>query len=458
MWQWLKDLILGMFNRKAENEFSIEIDSSAVPIILQSEKISSGNPPWANEELKPTNLAVYINNFTSSLVTLDISISCPDTPRGRWLQSQADYVLEVIQEKASEALGGCGIMLKPNGINVDYIKPTDFAITDWDSNGNILGAVFQSQVTKNKKVYTKMEYHRFEGEWYVVSNRCFVSDSSDQLGKPCELSAVEDWKDLKPDVGFKDLERPLFSFFKNPVPNKNTDVPLGVPIWWNCLKELEDYDIAWNRKADEIFDSTHTTFVPDSAVRFYEGETGSDKTTLPRYVRSVQYSGIENEQITEHVATLLTEQRISDINSILSVIAMKCGFNQGTFVFNENTNYATATQVEADQQTTIRTIQRIRTALVKSLQGLFYALNVMADLETTLPVEMDVLDDIIFDFQDITYNFEEDRANWWKYRVQGDVPAWMYYVKFEGMTEDEAKAMVEEATPPMDTTIDSFFS
>ena len=27
------------------------------------------------------------------------------------------------------------------------------------------------------------------------------------------------------------------------------------------------------------------------------------------------------------------------------------------------------------------------------------------------------------------------------------VPAWLYFVKFEGMTEEEAKAMIEEAQP-----------
>ena len=36
-------------------------------------------------------------------------------------------------------------------------------------------------------------------------------------------------------------------------------------------------------------------------------------------------------------------------------------------------------------------------------------------------------------------------ANWWKYRLQGDVPPWMYYVKFEKMSEEEAKTMIEES-------------
>lgn len=440
-----------MFNRKAEKDFDIEIDESALPLIYKYEHISAGLPPWANEEIRTTNLAGYINDFTARLVTLDLSISCPDTPRGRWLQQQADYLLEVIQEKVSEAVGGCGLMFKPNGMNIDYIRPGDFSVTESDSNGNIKGCIFQSRVKKDKLFYTKLEYHRFEGELYIVSNRCYVSDNEQDIGKPCPLTDVEEWKGLKDDVGFEGLEYPLFAYFKNPAPNRLLDSPLGLPIWWNCEKELEDYDTAWNRKADEINDSTHITFVPDSAIRF-----GEDGVKLPRYVRGLQFDGLE-AKVEEHVATLLTEQRLSDINSILSVIAMKCGYNQGTFVFNENTNFATATQVEADQQETIRTIERLRTALRKAMKQLMYALNVMADLDTTLPVEMEVLEQINYDFQDITYNYEEDKTNWWKYRLQGDIPAYLYYVKFEGMSEDEARAMVEEAQPEQET-IDDYFN
>ena len=32
-------------------------------------------------------------------------------------------------------------------------------------------------------------------------------------------------------------------------------------------------------------------------------------------------------------------------------------------------------------------------------------------------------------------------------KTTGKVPAWLYFVKFEGMTEEEAKAMVKEAEP-----------
>ena len=45
----------------------------------------------------------------------------------------------------------------------------------------------------------------------------------------------------------------------------------------------------------------------------------------------------------------------------------------------------------------------------------------------------------------VTYNYEEDKASWRAYVMQGWVPKWMYFVKFEGMSEEEAKAMTAEA-------------
>lgn len=54
--------------------------------------------------------------------------------------------------------------------------------------------------------------------------------------------------------------------------------------------------------------------------------------------------------------------------------------------------------------------------------------------------------EVNFNWGDITYNFEEDKASWKNYASQGWVPLWLYFVKFEGMGEEEAKKMVAEAS------------
>lgn len=449
---WIKAVWNKLFRREIEKKFDTDLllSESMMKWIGKFENITSGLPEWIDpdDDIESINFAGFIDDVTAGLVTLDIGIKMPDTPRGQYLQKQADYILQVINDKTSEALGNCGLMFKPNGKNIDYVEPGSFAPTECDSNGNILGCVFQTQVKRKGYTYTRLEWHRFEDEdeekVYRITNYAYKNHKGGaSIGDPCSLSEVPDWADIEPEFYVHNIDRPLFAYFKNPAPNRiDRTSPLGVPIWNNAMNELKALDIAWSRKKSEVEDSKHMTFVPESAIMYAK----QHQTELPRFVKGLQ---TDNEKFDEHVATLLTEQRIADINSILALISTKCGYSQGMFVLDEKTGMMTATQVEADDQETIRTIKNIRDQLKITLNNLFYSMNAMADYYTLLPAEdwKTLEDSIVYNWGDITYSYNEDKANWWKYRIQGDVPAWMYYVKFEGMTEDEARAMIEEAEP-----------
>ena len=449
---WIKAVWDKLFKREIEERFNADIllSSEMENWIDKFYRITSGHPDWEDveDDIESINFAGYIDDVTAGLVTLDAKIKMPDTPRGKLLQESADYVLQVLNDKVSEALGNAGLMFKPNGKNIDYVEPGSFAPTDVDSNGNILGCVFQDQRKIGDYYYTRLEWHRFEeiGENHVyrITNYAYKSTGVMGIGKLCKLSEVPDWAYLEEDIALLNIKKPLFSYFKNPVPNRlDRTSPLGVPIWNNCMKELKDLDVAWGRKSGEVQDSKHITFLPESAIRYAD----MHNVKLPRFLKGFQSGSTEDSEIREHVSTLLTEQRISDINSILAMISTKCGFSQGFFVLDEKTGMMTATQVEADDQETIRTIKNIRDALQSCLKDLFYALNVMADQYTTLPAEdwQELINGTTFDFGNILYNYAEDKASWYQYVNQGYVPSYLYFSKFEGMSEDEAREMVAEA-------------
>lgn len=172
-------------------------------------------------------------------------------------------------------------------------------------------------------------------------------------------------------------------------------------------------------------------------------EKARDDLGLPDYVKNVYGDGQENFY-QEINPTLNTDIRIKGINALLSQIGYKCGFSNGYFVFNESTGIQTATGVEAEQQRTIQFIKDVRDKLESCLDDLIYALNVFADLYDYASVgEYEV----VYDFGDITYNRDEDRARWYGYVTQGKIPFWYYLVKFEGFTEEDAKEIEEQAQP-----------
>lgn len=470
---WIRKVWKKMFHDEIKQKFDTDLQLSPLmeTWIGKYYSITSGHPFWEDpkDNVKSINFAGYINDVTAGLVTLDIGVKCPATPRGENLQKQADYILQVINDKVSEGIGNCGLMFKPNGESVDYMEPGTFAPTETDSNGNILGCVFQTSICRNGWKYTRLEYHRFESideeKVYRITNYAYKEKDFenkgigqiDDIGKPCPLTEVKEWAGIAPDISLSNVKRPLYAYFKNPVPNRvDRSSALGVPIWYSALKELNDLDVAWCRKSDEVGDSKHITFLPQSAIRYAEAH----KIYLPRFLQGVEMGvGVSEENtVHEHVATLLTEQRIKDINSILAMISTKCGYSQGMFQLDEKTGMMTATQVEADDQETIRTIKNIRDALQSTIVNLLYAVNVFADLYSNIPpenwediklsngeIKKGLKSQIEFNFGDITYSYKEDKLTWQTYVNQHLMPAWLYFTKFEGMEKKEAQKYISEA-------------
>lgn len=413
-----------------------------------------GRPKWLNadDHVETINMAKHIADYRARLTTLDINIAVSgasessrpaSSPRAEYLQTVADKLIDKLPEKLADADGLGGIMLKWNGDNWDFILPGDFGITHTDSNGAINGAIFASHAEQNGGRYTRLEYHRFEDDIYVVTNKAFknqVGADKTKLGRAVPLTAVDEWADMAKEVRIENLESPLFAYYR--VPGSNTvdrESPLGMSVFGNAMHELKAIDISVSRKDAEIEDSQHVTFVGQNLIQFAQNRG----IKLPRFVKTLGVGADdESKSIHEHVATLLTDQRIKDINFNLSMAGVKCGFSEGVFVLDGQTGMITATQVEADDRDTIQTIKAdrdaLKTAITQAMKG--------ADAITTLYDQAPFGEyELTFDFADLTYNYEEDKASWWKYVMQGYMPKWLYFVKFEGMSEDEAKQLVQEA-------------
>ena len=457
--KWAKKVIGMIFKRQAEEDFNVEsvVSPEMESKIAECANIYRGTPYWVNAD----DNVKTINSETARLATLAIGIQIDGSARAAWLQEQIDKTYFQIRHWVEYGMAYGTIILKPNGKGLDIFTPMDFIITDCDNEG-IYGIVFEDSYSENDKYYTRFEYHRFvevkDGENtyypYYISNRAYVSRSAKSVGDPIALNRTK-WSDLLPETppilkaNNEKIDGPMFGILRTPQAN-NLDIssPLGLPMYAESIEELKDLDVAYSRNVGEIFDS-EKIILADDQLMFGSGTNikgryaGMSNEKLPHYVKNVFGNGTESFY-QEIVPSLNTDIRITGINNLLSFVGFKCGYSNGYFVLDEKTGMVTATQVEADDRRTIQLIKDVRDKLESCLDGAIYALNVYADLYGLAPAGNY---EITYDFGDITYNREEDRARWWQYVVQGKVPAWMYFRKFEGLSEEDAKAMVKEAQP-----------
>lgn len=459
-----------IFKKQAEEDFNIQAAEfpEMESLINRCANIYRGAPEWLDDEdnIKTINFAKTVCSETARLTTLAIGIQIGGSARATWLQKQINKVYFQIRHWVEYGCAYGTVFIKPNGESLDIFTPADVMIVDYD-NQEIKGIIFKDSYTVGRKYYTRLEYHRFvettvDGVTtypYYVSNRAYVSKSPQSIGNKIDLKQTK-WADLMADTppilkaNGEKLDGPLFGVLRTPQAN-NVDIstPLGLPVFAEGIEELGDIDVAYSRNAVEIKDSQKIALLDDrllmpsgtpvSAMSPRGMENRRNEMKLPHYVKNV-FGQDEKEFYQEINPQLNTDARLAGINALLSQLSYKCGFSSGYFVFNEKTGMVTATQVEADDRRTIQFIKDVRDKLEDCLNGVIYALNVFADLYDLTPVGVY---ETTYDFGDITYNREEDRARWWQYVVQGKVPAWLFFVKFEGMTEEEAKAMVKEAQP-----------
>ena len=459
-----------IFKKQAEEDFNIQAAEfpEMEALINRCANIYRGAPEWLDDKnnIKTINFAKSVCSETARLATLAIGIQIDGSARAAWLQGQIDKVYFQIRHWMEYGCAYGTVFIKPNGESLDVFTPADVIIVDYD-NQEIKGIIFKDSYTVGRKYYTRLEYHRFvettvDGVTtypYYVSNRVYVSKSPQSIGDKIDLKQTK-WADLMADTppilkaNGEKLDGPLYGVLRTPQAN-NVDIstPLGLPIFAESIEELKDLDIAYSRNAKEILDSKRTVLADDrllmpsgspvSAMTPQAMERRCKEMSLPDYVKNV-FGQNEKDFYQEINPILNTDTRISGINALLSQLGYKIGFSNGYFVFNESSGIQTATGVEAEQQRTVQFVKDVRDKLESCLDEVIYALNVYADLYGLAPVGVY---EVNYDFGDILYVRENDRARWWQYVTTGKVPAWMYFMKFEGMTKDEAVAMVKEAQP-----------
>lgn len=445
-----------LFKSKAKEEFSIEdITSDEMKrIIIMCADIYRGKPYWvdADEHIKTINFAKAVCSETARLVTLGIGIQIEGGARAEWLQGQIEKIYFQLRHWSEYGFAFGTVILKPNDNSIDLYTPDNFMITD-QMNGEITGCVFIDRRADDtrKKFFTRLEYHRILDDGsYAVSNKCYVGVSENDMTKSIDIKDTP-WNGLLEDVFIENIDRPLFGVLRTPHANNiDIDSPLALPIFADAIEEFKDLDIAYSRNAKEIRDSKRLVLLDSDRLLTSGGKVQNtimgfakarEDMGLPDYVKNVYGDGKENFY-QEINPTLNTDTRLTGINALLSQIGYKCGFSNGYFVFNESTGIQTATGVEAEQQRTVQFIKDCRDKLESCLDNLIYALDVFADLYDYAPVgEYKVQ----YDFGDILYNYEEDKARWYSYATQGRIPFWYYLTKFENMSEDDAKALESAA-------------
>ena len=414
-------------------------------------KMYINKPPWNRKDMKLCGLPAAIAGELARLVTLELKT---EVSGNDFINQEYQVVIDDIRKYTEYACAKGGLAMKPyvsdGHIEVDMVQADRFFPTKFNSRGEVTAAVFMEAATIGKQVYTRLEYHRYENSVYYISNKAFVRqdlENMEVLGKEVPLSAVPEWESLEKDSIIKNVEAPLFAYFKIPNANNIDDTsPLGASVYSRAVKDIRNADEQWTRLLWE-FEGAELAIDADVTL-FRKNDTGDFElpTGKERLFRMMDL-GDDKDQYKVFSPEIRDANLINGFNAILRRIEFNTGLAYGT-LSDPNTVDKTAEEIKASKQRSYSTVSDIQKSLQTALEQLVYAMDVIAQL-SSLPGGKKY--EVSFDWDDsIVVDKESERKQDLQDISIGAMSLEEYRAKWYGETVEQARANLPEQNQVME--------
>ena len=278
---------------------------------------------------------------------------------------------------------------------IGYAMADQFIPIAWD-NARVSEGVFVSRIAKGGYYYTRLEWHKWNGLTYVISNELYRSEmqkgnnpdeSQDILGVRYPLAEIYPYLEEQTEIP---VEESLFSYWRTPIANNLDDnSPLGMSIYGNALETLHALDICYDSFVREFRLGKKRIIVPARAVRsIVDPQSG----TLLRYfdANDETYEALasdspEDLKVTDNSVEIRVDEHVSAINAFLSILCLQTGFSAGTFTFDQHTGLKTATEVVSENSKTFKTIKTVQNQIRPAIEHL-----VRNIIDVAILYEMDI--------------------------------------------------------------------
>ena len=379
-------------------------------ITTPTEEVEVENPNYVPAE--PDEFGNLIPSVESPTITEDRPTS--DTARAEYLETQYKKLKKQLRKQIEYGIAKGGLVIKPYlvanevddkdtdwQIEFDFIQADAFYPLAFNASGQITEAAFiQTQVEKDV-IYRRLEYHKWSNNSVRIINKAFKSTNNVNqgdmtgvdLGQEVPLSSVSSWKDLKDNVVIKDIQKPLFAYFRMPEANTiDTTSPLGVSGYSRAVNLIKDADMQYSRLLWEYEAGEMAIDIDRDAMSFKEDGKGN-MHTVPNQMQARLFRTIdlgESDTYQPYAPGLRDTSFIQGLNAILMRIEDVTGLSRGT-LSDASAEARTATELKILKQRSYQTNADIQQAIEDTLRDVIYIMNAYCDLyDVTKPGEYDV--------------------------------------------------------------------
>ncbi|MBQ6169782.1 MAG: phage capsid protein [Ruminococcus sp.] len=428
---------------------SIPVSSKMQEAIRSWSDLYTNESYWLMEDVISLELASGIASKTAKFITNNGKSWIIGSERADYLQQQYSDFMTNIRTKTEFACALGGVVFKPyllgKKIKVETITADRFYPVEFGSDGEMTAAVFMERYTSGKTHYTRLEYHRLDTESgvYTVQNRAFSSKDSNTLGSECRLDDVDQWSGYTSNMVIRDVERPLFAYFRMPDVN-NIDIgsPLGMSCYKKAAEHIRQADQHWEKIMWEFQGSELAIMAESSMFKVEQG-----KPAIPRGKKRLFriLNGTGNGDLFKEFSPAIRDNALfHGFNRILQRIEFDCDLAYGT-ISDPQTVEKTAEEVRASKDTSRSSMQEKQKALEDALKQVVWIMNEYADYYKLAPSGSY---EAMFEWGDgIAIDREAEYARRLQLATAGKYKWEKFLAWYFGCSEEKAAEMIPEPAP-----------
>jgi len=299
----------------------------------------------------------------------------------------------VIKSQVSEVAGlkNGSEMQDKYDIEYDFIQADCFYPFSFDSSGNLTEVAFVQTKVDKDSVYTRLEYHKLEGNNVTIINKAFQNKhtndissalNQDMLGHEIPLSAVPEWSGLSPKVTINNVNKLLFGYFKMPDANTiDPHSPLGISGFARAKTLIREADKQYSRLLWEYEGGELAIDIDRDALNDVKDFTGKSHYVNPklqaRLFRPIDLG--ESNTYQPYAPSLRDGSLVNGLNNILMRIEDVCALSRGT-ISDVAAEARTATELKILKQRSYSSNAEVQNALEDALRDVVYAMDVYCTL------------------------------------------------------------------------------
>lgn len=279
----------------------ITLSDKMIDAINKWRRMLNGQADWITDSVVSLGIEEGICREFADCALVEMETSVSNERLDKLYQKNIASLNENLQEGL--ALGS--FILKPLGgaaaefVSADKIIPVSFG----DDGKPIDIAFLTVKKVGDVDYFTRFERHYFVNGNLTIENRCFHSQTANDIGLPCSLEAVEEWANIDPGpVTYPGMNRMDFGYYRNPIKNKVDGSACGVSVYESEVDLIKKADIQGARLDWEYESGERAIHVDNKALkqdkstgrfgmaklskRLYRGlnlEAGKDQELLKEY-------------------------------------------------------------------------------------------------------------------------------------------------------------------------------